>query len=58
MDIDYARHRIQTAQDMPPLSDVVLDLLTLVAAMETTLAGMRQRIEDLEAREGCPGEIA
>ena len=48
MDLDDARRRIQEAADVAPLSDILLDLLTLIGGLDDQVARQRQRLEALE----------
>jgi hypothetical protein len=48
MDLDYARRRIQEAKDVPPLSDVLLELLETVSAIDQRAAQTLLRVQDLE----------
>lgn len=53
MDLDHARRLIQEAADMPPLSDIVLDLLAVIGNLDDHLARLKLRVQDLE-REHAP----
>ena len=48
MDLDHARRRVQESPDVPPLSDVLLELLELAGKLDVSLAAAHQRVQDLE----------
>ena len=48
MDLDFARSRIMQAPDVPALSDVVLELLTIVGQLDSLVAASVQRVQILE----------
>ena len=45
MDFDRAERRIQEAADMPPLSDIIIELLGVVEQLQTRVRISEQRIE-------------
>jgi len=58
MDLDHARRLIQEAQDAPPFSDIILDLLRLVGQLDDAAARLRQRVEALERNQSPLRAIA
>lgn len=48
MDLDDARVRILQSQDVPPLSDILLDVLRVIGDMDDEIGRLKIRVQDLE----------